>query len=99
MQSLIDQPLNMLESKKEISVSGVAIEQVFTEILLRSYTRSLDVLTAERDGLVAERDGLVAERDGLVAERDGLVQSTIWRASKPIRWLLDGLKKLLGGQK
>jgi hypothetical protein len=43
-------------------------------------------------------DGLVAERDGLVAERDGLAQSTIWRASKPIRWFLDGLKKLLGYQ-
>ena len=66
----------------------------------------IDDLAAERDGLVAERNGLVAERNGLVAERDCLVaerdclvadrdrilNSTCWKMTAPIRFLLDGAK-------
>jgi hypothetical protein len=50
-------------------------------------------LTAERDGLTAERDGLTAERDGLTAERDALINSTIWKATKPVRRVVAWIKR------
>ena len=40
-----------------------------------------------RDSAVAERDSAVAERDSAVAERDSILNSTIWKISKPYRWL------------
>jgi 2-polyprenyl-3-methyl-5-hydroxy-6-metoxy-1,4-benzoquinol methylase len=46
-----------------------------------------DNAVAERDNAVAERDNAVAERDNAVAERDMLLSSTIWRITKPYRWI------------
>jgi hypothetical protein len=56
-------------------------------------TAERDGLTAERDGLTAERDGLTAERDGLTAERDALINSTIWKATKPVRRVVAWIKR------
>ena len=40
-----------------------------------------------RDSAIAERDSAIAERDSAIAERDSIVNSTIWKISKPYRWL------------
>jgi hypothetical protein len=42
---------------------------------------------AERYMTVAERDSALAERDSALAERDSVLNSTIWKISKPYRWL------------
>jgi cell division protein FtsL len=53
-----------------------------------------DQLVAQRDQLVAQRDQLVAQRDELVAQRDSLLSSTIWKFTKPLRQLIDLLRRM-----
>ena len=56
-------------------------------------TTERDQLTTERDQLTIERDDLTTERDQLTIERDNLLNSTIWRATKPIRWFVNLFKR------
>jgi hypothetical protein len=53
--------------------------------MLGRLVQPLDVLTQERDVLTQERDVLTQERDALITSR-------IWRATKPIRWLVNFIK-------
>jgi len=71
-------------SKICVDTSGQYYEKFITELAHQ-----------ERDVLTQERDVLAQERDVLAQERNALIQSTIWRASKPIRWFFSGLRKLL----
>ena len=54
---------------------------------------SKDELTRQRDELTRQRDELTRQRDELTRQRDELLDSTIWRATKPIRILIHFLCK------
>ena len=49
-------------------------------------------LTQQRDELTQQRDELTQQRDELTQQRDELLNSTIWKATKPIRWFVDLIK-------
>jgi hypothetical protein len=102
MKSISSHNLRMTQINDGFSIDGTAMEAALTQIVIERWTQERDVLTQERDVLTQERDVLTQERDVLTQERDvltqernALIQSTIWRASKPIRWFFSGLRKLL----
>jgi len=53
-----------------------------------------DELTQQRDELTQQRDELIQQRDELTQQRDELTNSTIWKVTKPIRKLVNFIKRL-----
>jgi hypothetical protein len=56
-------------------------------------TQQRDELTQQRDELTQQRDELTQQRDELTQQRDDLLNSTIWRATKPLRTLVHVFKR------
>jgi hypothetical protein len=55
-------------------------------------TQQRDELTQQRDELTQQRDELTQQRDELTQQRDELLNSTIWKTTKPIRWVINAIK-------
>lgn len=69
------------------------------DLIARKLTSERDQIAGERDRIAGERDEIAADRDQLnvelnqlTSERDQLLNSTIWRATKPIRWFVNLFK-------
>jgi hypothetical protein len=56
-------------------------------------TQQRDELTQQRDELTQQRDELTQQRDDLTQQRDAILNSTIWRATRPIRWFVSQFKR------
>jgi hypothetical protein len=56
-------------------------------------TQQRDELTQQRDELTQQRDELTQQRDELTQQRDEILNSTMWRATKPIRWFVNLIKR------
>jgi hypothetical protein len=69
------------------------------EDLWASSSTVLSKLTLERDEIAADRDRITLEltsvRDQLTFERELLLNSTIWKATKPLRSLIELFKRIL----
>jgi hypothetical protein len=52
-----------------------------------------DELIQQRDELTQQRDELTQQRDELTQQRDELLNSTIWKLTKPLRGLINLVKK------
>jgi hypothetical protein len=79
-----------------VTTSGKYYEKLIIQIARQErdvLTQERDVLTQERDVLTQERDVLTQERDVLTQERDVLTNSTIWRATKPVRRVVAWIKR------
>ena len=50
-------------------------------------------LMNDTDELTQQRDELTQQRDELTQQRDDLLNSTIWRATKPLRTLVHVFKR------
>jgi hypothetical protein len=65
--------------------------------ITKELTSERDQVAADRDRitkeLTSERDQVAADRDRITGERDDLLNSTIWRATKPIRWFANLFKR------
>jgi hypothetical protein len=93
---------NSRKSKTLVVTSGVPYEKTISRMSLLgvdaltqerdALTQERDALTQERDALTQERDALTQERDALTQERDALKNSTIWRATWPLRKIRNVLK-------
>jgi hypothetical protein len=56
-------------------------------------TQQRDELTQQRDELTQQRDELTQQRDELTQQRDELLSSTIWKLTKPLRVLINFVRK------
>lgn len=56
-----------------------------------------DCLSADRDAIAADRNAISTDRDAIAAAYDEMRNSTCWRMTKPLRWVLDKLKGLIRG--
>ena len=56
-------------------------------------TQQRDELTQQRDERTQQRDELTQQRDELTQQRDVILNSTIWRATRPIRWFVNQFKR------
>ena len=91
------------ELRSSLVLSVLELDQIAAERdrIKHELTTELDQIAAERDRikheLTTERDQIAAERDRikheLTTERDQLLNSTIWRATKPIRWFVNLFKR------
>ncbi len=63
-----------------------------TEKFIRMRNRAFE-LTQQRDELTQQRDELTQQRDELTQQRDELLNSTIWKATEPIRWFINLIKR------
>ena len=48
----------------------------------------LDEIMAQRDEWRQQRDQIAEDRDSITQDRDDLLDSTIWKATKPVRWVI-----------
>ncbi len=60
---------------------------------LDGLTQQRDELTQQRDELTQQRDELTQQRDELTQQRDVILNSTIWKATRPIRWFVNQFKR------
>ena len=75
------------------------IQEVLTE-QRDQLTEQRDQLTEQRDQLTEQRDQLTEQRDQLTEQYDALnqqykliIESTMWRATKPLRFLISRIKR------
>ena len=52
-----------------------------------------DRVVSERNAIAEDRDRVVSERNATAADRDRILNSTCWRMTAPIRFMLDNAKK------
>jgi hypothetical protein len=72
---------------------NVGLLGLFSRTLRDELTQQRDELTQQRDELTQQRDELTQQRDELTQQRDELMNSTIWKLTKPLRDLINCLKK------
>jgi predicted O-methyltransferase YrrM len=63
------------------------------DIIQSSRNTEIANLRMQNANVIAERDGLVAERELIKRERDSIVNSTIWKITRPYRFVLEHLRK------
>lgn len=54
-----------------------------------------DRILADRNALAADRNLLVADRDRILADRDRILNSTCWKITAPLRYLMDRIKRFM----
>ncbi len=69
---------NEQQPVQEFSIRGVGMQTLLTRLILNEF--------------VQERDALTQERDALTQERDALRNSTIWRATRALRFIVSKFK-------
>jgi hypothetical protein len=77
-----------IETQKQINATFLRLMNDTDEL-----TQQRDELTQQRDELTQQRDELTQQRDELTQQRDDLLNSTIWRATKPLRTLVHVFKR------
>jgi hypothetical protein len=97
--SNIESYAEVYEGTLEDRWGGFIAERLFSvyiticqETMRWSFIERPMVLFDGSDELTQQRDELTQQRDELTQQRDELLNSTIWKATKPIRWIVNLIK-------
>ncbi|SMF53491.1 glycoside hydrolase family 99-like domain-containing protein [Paenibacillus barengoltzii] len=82
--------LELSTKYKEIATLNNEISSLTDEV--STLTDKVSTLRAELSGLSAIRDQLASDNTILAKEYETLINSTIWRSTKPLRFILDSIK-------
>jgi len=80
--------LTLESNLRNLQISNLEIEAVRTVVSHEMSVERIQIIS-ERDRLGIERDQIAADRDRISIERNELLNSTIWKITKPIRWVIN----------
>lgn len=88
------------ETEKELDECKRECEKIIekqteTEKELEEYKRHYKMAIEQRNALSAQRNTLIAERQNLQAMYDNISNAACWKMTKPLRFTLDLIKKII----